>query len=117
MIDSAHFLESQSLCKEICTLLDRDKAEQIVAIDVRGKSLFADQMVIATGTSSRHIAAMATRLATMLRKQRYKVRIDGLTQANWVLLDTDLVIVHLFRAEVREYYDLESMWQIEPESA
>ncbi|MFC5413405.1 ribosome silencing factor [Dongia soli] len=99
------------LVKIVATSLDDDKAEDIVSIDLRGKSSIADYMVIATGRSSRQLAAMAQHLDEKLTKLGIKdVAIEGMTQGDWVLLDGGDVVVHLFRPEVREFYNLEKMW-------
>ena len=91
--------------------LDDDQAVEIVSIPLAGKSSIADHMVIASGRSTRQVASMATKLAAKI-KQDYKriVRIEGLPTADWVLIDADDVIVHLFRPEVRSFYNLERMW-------
>ncbi len=92
-------------------MLDDDKAVDIVVIDLKGKATFADYMVIATGQSDRHIGAMADHLAETLKQAGLKtVPAEGLTQRDWVLLDGGDVVVHLFRPEVRAFYNLEKMW-------
>ena len=91
--------------------MDADKAEDIISIDLTGKSSIADYMVIATGRSSRQLAAMAQHLDEKLSKTGIKqVSIEGLTQGEWVLLDGGDVIVHLFKPDVRRFYNLEKMW-------
>ncbi|MDQ0468227.1 ribosome silencing factor [Labrys wisconsinensis] len=91
--------------------LDDMKAEQIVEIDIRGKSSIADVMLIATGRVARHVAAIADRLAKDLRDAgHHGVRIEGTPVCDWVLIDTGDVIVHIFRPEVRLFYNLEKMW-------
>ena len=91
--------------------LDADKAADIVAIDLDESSALADGIVIASGTSSRHIAAMAEKLKDRLAACAVKgIRIEGVTQADWVVLDAGDIIVHLFRDEVREFYNMERMW-------
>jgi ribosome-associated protein len=105
---------SQDLLKIVETSLDDDKAEDIVAIDLRGKSTIADYMVIATGRNSRQLAAMASHLDAKLTKAGIKrVSIEGAGQGDWVLLDGGDVVVHLFRPEVRTFYALEKMWGAE----
>ncbi|MEL0041993.1 MAG: ribosome silencing factor [Candidatus Puniceispirillum sp.] len=95
----------------ITTSLEDDKAEDILTISLAGKSAMADYMVIASGSSSRQVAAMAEHLETKLKPQKVDILgLDGLRQADWVLLDANDVIVHLFRPEVREFYGLERMW-------
>jgi ribosome-associated protein len=91
--------------------LDADKADDIVTIDLTGQSAIADYMVVASGTSSRHVAALAEKLKKRLEIQGVKgIRMEGLSQADWVVMDAGDVIVHLFRPEVREFYNLEKMW-------
>jgi ribosome-associated protein len=93
--------------------LDDDKAEEILSIPLAGKTAIADYMVIASGRSSRQVAAMAQHLQEKLRTPTRPVRIEGLTQGDWVLIDAGDVIVHLFRPEVRSFYNLEKMWSVE----
>ena len=94
--------------------MDADKAEDIISIDLTGKSSIADYMVIATGRSSRQLAAMAQHLDEKLTKTGIKkVSVEGLTQGEWVLLDGGDVIVHLFKPDVRRFYNLEKMWGLE----
>jgi ribosome-associated protein len=96
------------------TSLDDDKAEDIVAIDLRGKTTIADFMVIATGRNSRQLAAMASHLDQKLTKAGVKkISVEGAEQGDWVLLDGGDVVVHLFRPEVRNFYALEKMWGAE----
>ena len=91
--------------------LDDDKAEDLVVIELAGKSTIADFMVIATGRSSRQVGAMAENLRLKLIAYGVKrVAVEGLTQGDWVLLDAGDIIVHLFRPEVRAFYNLEKMW-------
>jgi ribosome-associated protein len=90
--------------------LDDDKAEDIVVVDLRGKSSIADHMVIASGASTRQVAAMADHIARALKDAGQPVTVEGLTQGDWVLIDGGDIIVHLFRPEVREFYNLEKMW-------
>jgi len=95
------------------TSLDEDKAEDIVVIDLVGRSSLADALVIATGRSSRHVAAIAEHLARRLKDAGYGTRpVNGAQQGDWVLVDAGDVIVHVFRSEVRDYYDLEGMWSV-----
>jgi ribosome-associated protein len=105
------------LVGSVVTSLEDDKGEDIIVIDLRGRSSMADHMVIATGNSSRQLAAMAEHLAVKLKARRLRVAIEGLTQADWVLLDAGDVVVHLFRPEVRSYYNLERMWTSVPTPA
>jgi ribosome-associated protein len=105
--------EQSDLLKRILVSLDDDKAENIVTIDLEGRSALCDAAVIASGRSSRHVGAMAEHLARKLKEGGYGTRpISGQGQGDWVLVDAGDVIVHLFRPEVREYYDLEGMWSV-----
>lgn len=95
--------------------LDDDKALEPVVIDLAGKTTMADYMVVATGTSQRHLAAMAERLIQRLKAAgRGDLRAEGLGDSSWVLIDANEVIVHLFRAETRSFYDIERLWQMAP---
>ena len=92
--------------------LDDAKAEQSIAIDIAGKSSLADYMVVTSGRSNRHVSAVADQVVKALRDNGFhKPRIEGLPHADWVLVDGGDVIVHIFRPEVREFYNLEKMWQ------
>nr|WP_155042978.1 ribosome silencing factor [Paracoccus shanxieyensis] len=104
-------LTSDQLLERILASLDDDKAEEVVTIDLRGRSAMADHMVIASGRSSRQVAAIAEKLVQRLKEQTGRsARIEGKETGDWVLIDTDDVIVHVFRPEVREFYQLEKMW-------
>jgi len=99
------------LHRSVLQSLDDDQAVDVVSIPLAGKSSIADHMVIASGRSTRQVASMATKLAERLKQQHGKLtRIEGLPAADWVLIDADDVIVHLFRPEVRTFYNLERMW-------
>ncbi len=103
--------DSEQLLDLVTASLDDDKAHDVTVIDLAGKTSFADHMVIATGTSQRHIATMAEHLRESLKSEGVpRVALEGLTQCDWVLLDGGDIIVHLFRPEVREFYDLEKIW-------
>jgi len=92
--------------------LDDAKAEDTVAIDIAGKSSLADHMVVTSGRSNRHVSAVADQVVKALRDNGFgKPRIEGLPHADWVLVDGGDVIVHIFRPEVREFYNIEKMWQ------
>jgi ribosome-associated protein len=94
--------------------LDADKAEDIIAIDLTGKSSIADYMVIASGRSARQLASMAQHLGEKLTKAGIRrVSVEGLTQGEWVLLDGGDVVVHLFKPDIRRFYNLEKMWGVE----
>lgn len=91
--------------------LDDDQAQEIVSIPLEGKSSIADHMVIASGRSTRQVAAMAQKLAERIKQGGFgHARIEGLPAADWVLIDAGDVVVHLFRPEVRSFYNLERMW-------
>ena len=91
--------------------LEDSKAEDIVPIDIEGKTPIADRMVIASGRSHRHVAAVAEHLITAIKQAGLGTpRVEGLTAADWVLIDQGDVIVHVFRPEVRAFYNLEKMW-------
>lgn len=111
---------SRNLLKMVEKSLDADKAEDIVTIDLSGKSAIADYMVIATGRNTRQLAAMAHHIAEKLAKAGAKpIGIEGISQGDWVLVDGNDVIIHLFRPDVRKLYSLEKMWGIdqpEPET-
>lgn len=104
-------LPSDSLLALILASLESDKAEDVVAIDLRGRSEVADHMVIATGRSSRQVAALAEKLTEKLKAEfGVSCKVEGKEQGDWVLLDAGDAIVHIFRPEVREFYQLEKMW-------
>jgi len=91
--------------------LEDAKAEETVAIDIAGKSSLADNMVVTSGRSNRHVSAIADQLVKSLRDSGFgKPRIEGLPHADWVLVDAGDVIVHIFRPEIRAHYNLEKMW-------
>ena len=102
------------LHKMILVSLDDDLAQEIVTISLAGKSAIADHMVIATGRSKRHVGALADHLQRKLKEFGLKsVRTEGMSSCAWVLVDAGDVVVHLFREEVRSFYDLEKMWAAE----
>lgn len=91
--------------------LDDDQAQDLVTIPLAGKSSIADHMVIASGRSTRQVASMAQKLAERIKREGHgPVRLEGLPAADWVLIDAGDVVVHLFRPEVRSFYNLERMW-------
>ena len=109
--------ESPPVARELVGLieksLDDDKAEDIVVIDLHGKSSFADFMVVASGRSARQVGAMAEHLEVKLKQQGVgPVGVEGAQAGDWVLIDGGDVVVHLFRPEVRRFYNLEKMWGI-----
>ena len=110
--------EAGSIHELILDQLDEDQAQELVTIPLEGKSSIADHMVIASGRSTRQVAAMATKLAERLKKAGHGTpRIEGLPAADWVLIDAGDVVVHLFRPEVRSFYNLERMWGFGDEPA
>lgn len=94
--------------------LDDDQAQEVVTIPLAGKSSIADHMVVASGRSTRQVASMAQKLAEKVKQAGHgPVRVEGLPAADWVLIDAGDVVVHLFRPEVRSFYNLERMWSFE----
>ena len=95
----------------ILSSLDEAKAEDVLTIDIRGKSPLADTMIIASGRSNRHVISVCDRLLRDLKTQGHGTpMVEGLEHGDWVLIDEGDVIVHVFRPEVREFYNLERMW-------
>jgi ribosome-associated protein len=104
----------ESLEALILARLDDDKAEDVVLIDLKGKSPLADAVVVASGRSARHVAAMADHLLRTLKENGFgKAQVEGLPHADWVLIDAGDVIVHLFRPEVRAFYQIEKIWSVD----
>ena len=105
----------QALERLILTRLDDEKAQDIVFIDLKEKSSVADGMIVASGRSHRHVGAMADHLLRALKEAGHgRARVEGLPHCDWVLIDAGDVIVHLFRPEVRTFYNLEKIWSVEP---
>jgi ribosome-associated protein len=103
--------EPGSLQAMVLDSLEEDQAQDVVSIPLEGKSSIADFMIIASGRSTRQVAAIATKLAERLKAAGFgSPRIEGLPAADWVLIDAGDVVVHLFRPEVRSFYNLERMW-------
>lgn len=102
----------ENLKKLVVDTLDMNKGEDIVVIDLHDKSTIADYMVVASGTSSRHAAALAHKIMDEVAKHYpgRKARVEGMAEADWVLLDMGDIIVHIFRPEVRNFYSIEKMW-------
>ena len=110
--NSAEETTSELLLDRILTSLKNDKAEDIVQIDLRGKSSIGDYMVIASGRSSRQVTAISEKLVDNIKKDFGRSsKVEGKNAGDWILIDTGDVIVHVFRPEVREFYQLEKMWQ------
>ena len=104
-------LAAADALKVVLGSLEESKAEGLVPIDITGKSSLGDHIVVASGRSDRHVGAIAERLLDDLREAGvYNVRIEGLRNCDWVLVDAGDVIVHIFRPEVRTFYNLEKMW-------
>ena len=104
---------SSRALETVLASLEDSKAENIVSIDIQGKSSLGDHMVIASGRSHRHVAALADHLLKALKDAGFgTARVEGLASADWVLIDSGDIIVHVFRPEVRDYYDLEGMWNV-----
>ena len=106
---SQQMQQRPGLLELVLQTLEDGKAEEIVTIDLAGKTTIADQMVIASGRSNRQVVALTEHLEKALSR-RSRISIEGKTQGDWVLIDAGDVIVHLFRPEIRTYYNLEKMW-------
>lgn len=97
--------------------LDDSKAESTISIDIAGKSALGDYMVVSSGRSHRHVGAIADHLAKDLKQAGFgPVRVEGLPHCDWVLIDIGDIIIHIFRPEVRDFYNIEKMWSAEPYS-
>tara|TARA_Y100000590_G_scaffold465952_1_gene639779 strand:- start:3753 stop:4124 length:372 start_codon:yes stop_codon:yes gene_type:complete len=102
IIDSVH--------RTIISSLENSKAKDVVVIELLNKTSFADLMIIASGTSKRHISSISDNIKNELKKNKIKVNIEGLSSCDWVLIDCTSIIVHIFQPETRLYYNLEKMW-------
>lgn len=110
---AAKLAPSAMLQRLIANVLDDNKAEEIVTIDLAGKSSFADAMIVASGRSARHVVALADHVSHAMRDNGFSSPpIEGKDTGDWVLLDAGDVIVHLFRPEIRQFYNLEKMWSV-----
>ena len=106
---------ADALERLILDRLDDEKAEDVVLIDLKDKSSVADGMIVASGRSHRHVGAMADHLLRALKDAGYgRARVEGLPSCDWVLIDAGDVIVHLFRPEVRAFYNIEKIWSVDP---
>jgi ribosome-associated protein len=95
--------------------LDEDKAQDVIFIDLKDKSSVADAIIVASGRSQRHVGALADHLLRALKDEGYgRARVEGLPHCDWVLIDAGDVIIHLFRPEVRAFYNIEKIWSVEP---
>ena len=111
-------ISSEELLARILKSLDDDKAEDVVQIDLRGKSEMGDYMVVCSGRSTRQVTAISEKLVDALKQEYGRLcKVEGKGAGDWVLIDTGDVIVHVFRPEVREFYQLEKMWQPAGEQA
>ena len=109
---SAEETTSEMLLARILTSLENDKAEDIVQIDLRGKSSIGDYMIIASGRSSRQVSAISEKLVDNIKQDLGRAsKVEGKGAGDWVLIDAGDIIVHVFRPEVRDFYQLEKMWQ------
>jgi len=107
-------MEVSEIKKNIEKILDDNKAQSITAINLKNKSYIADYMIIASGTSSRHLQSLSEILVNELKKQGIEdCRIEGRDSNDWKLVDTQDIIVHIFHPEKRKFYDLEKMWSEE----
>ena len=105
---------AEAIRRTVLRSLDDSKAENVTDIDITGKSPLADRMIVASGRSQRHVGAVSDRLLRDLKDAGFgSPKVEGLPAADWVLIDAGDVIVHLFRPEVREFYNLERMWMTE----
>ena len=99
----------------ILARLDEDKAQDVVFIDLKNKSSVADGMIVASGRSQRHVGALADHLLRALKDAGFgRCRIEGMPHCDWVLIDAGDLIIHLFRPEVRAFYNIEKIWSVEP---
>jgi ribosome-associated protein len=103
-------INAEDTLRIVFARLDDMKAEDTVSIDLTGKSSIGDTMVVTTGRSQRHVASIADHVIEDLRQHGLRVRVEGMAQGDWVLIDAGDVIVHVFRPEVRAFYNLEKMW-------
>ena len=112
--DHAPAPDAKALLELILGVLDDDKAQDVVTIDLEGKSSVADALVVASGRSQRHVGAVADHTIRALKDAGCgRARVEGLPACDWVLIDAGDVIVHLFRPEVRAYYNLEKLWELD----
>ncbi|WP_415013352.1 ribosome silencing factor [Brevundimonas sp.] len=107
-------IDAAALEAAILARLDDDKAQEVVLIDLKGKSPMADTMIVASGRSQRHVGALADHLLRLLKEHGLgKAKVEGLPHCDWVLIDAGDVIVHLFRPEVRTFYNIEKIWSVD----
>lgn len=107
----ARGIDADAAARVVLASLEDDKAEDILALDVRGKTSFADMLIVASGRSARHVGALADHVMQKLKEAGVSdVNIEGLPHCDWVLVDAGDVVVHLFRPEVRSFYNIEKIW-------
>ena len=111
-VTSAPNLEALSLARRIQDVLDEHSAQDVISVDVRGKSSVADVMLIASGRSNRHVAALADYVRRDLKEAGETAAVEGAETADWVLIDAGDVILHIFRPEVRAFYNIEKIWSL-----
>ncbi|MBT5384431.1 MAG: ribosome silencing factor [Kordiimonadaceae bacterium] len=111
--DPIQSFSSAELLQFVITSLEDDKAEDIINIDLKGKTSIADSMIIASGRSTRQVAAIADHLYRKLKHGPNGCKLEGMEKADWVLLDAGSIIIHIFRPEVRTFYNLEKMWAVD----
>ncbi|WP_309545662.1 ribosome silencing factor [Asticcacaulis biprosthecium] len=117
-IQAAHDETLPPLETLIVERLDDDKAQDIVCIDLKGKSSVADTLIIASGRSHRHVGALADHVLRALKEAGHgKAKVEGLPACDWVLIDVGDVVVHIFRPEVRTFYNIEKIWSLSPADA
>ena len=111
-------MTSESLSEHIQSVLDENSAQDLITIDIRGKSSVADYMIVVSGRSNRHVGALADYVQRSLKELGHKsLGVEGLEACDWVLIDAGDVILHIFRPEVRVFYNLEKIWSVPlPES-
>ena len=110
---SATQVATEALCKKIYGVLDTNKAEEISTLNLRDKCSFADFMIVASGRAPRHVSALADYVADMLKKMGIPpLSIEGKESGDWVLIDAGDIVVHIFRPEVRQFYNIEKMWAL-----
>ena len=110
--------DAEETLKIVLARLDDMKAEDTVTIDLRGKSSIADYMIVTTGRANRHVGAIAENVTKALKENGIKnIHVEGLPNCDWVLIDSGDVVVHVFRPEVREFYNLERLWTQNPAAA
>lgn len=101
----------QKILEIVLRTLDENKSEDVVRVDLNGISSIASQMVVASGTSGRQVASLAEKVVENLKKEGFRASVEGAEKADWVLIDAFDVIVHIFKPEVRAFYNIEKMWQ------